>query len=203
MPTKRHVHESGTFVDASFKLAWHYSEYDQGKDIDAEPNSADISNAGTDPVTGKICPMKAYHAKIGLARLAEKRDQSEVVLKYYRLTVEAAIGAWGGTNRTTLSVIDGLVRVIRGQGLDEVADEVLDLHPLIDEFSRLAVSPISSSVDPIKDTIPPSRASEVSLQTREVNAGLSHAHRIPINPFSWFTPPDLRKSWETIWPVQQ
>jgi hypothetical protein len=144
--------------------------------------------AGMEP-PGKVWSLNSDHAYIGLPCLAEKRGQNEPVLKYYRLTVGAAISAWGCTTETTLSAIDDLFKVLRKQGLHEAADEVLDLHPLTDDFSRSAVSPVSPSVDLIEEKSLPRNSSEASSFAREVKTGLSHAQMTPINQILYFSQP--------------
>jgi tetratricopeptide (TPR) repeat protein len=125
------------WVRPNSKLAWHYIEYKLDMHDEAERMLNDILEAGREGDTGELDPYHAYYAYWGFGALAEKREEEDTAINFYRLKIQVALKKWGADSPQGLSAISNLEDYLRYLGREEEAVEVDSLMNLTDEFSEL------------------------------------------------------------------
>ena len=134
----RQTHGRNTaWVRCNFNLAWHYIAHKPEMHNEAERMLNNILQAGRQGDTGELGPYHAYYAYWGFGALAEKREEEDTAINFYRLKIQVALEKWGADSPQGLSAISNLEDYLRYLGRKEEAVEVDSLMNLTDEFSEL------------------------------------------------------------------
>ena len=134
----RQTHGRNTaWVRCNFNLAWHYIAHKPEMHNEAERMLNNILQAGRQGDTGELGPYHAYYAYWGFGALAEKREEEDTAINFYRLKIQVALKKWGADSPQGLSAISNLEDYLRYLGREEEAVEVDSLMNLTDEFSEL------------------------------------------------------------------